>query len=117
MTVITGRLTESQRAMAEALPHMVWTATPDGVVDYISAEFERITGMVGLNYANGDWLKAVHPDDHQPTLDVWQRSVDTGEPYDTEFRILHAASGVYRWHYVAARPSRDASGKVVQWFG
>lgn len=112
-----GRLTESQRAMAEALPHMVWTATPEGVVDYISAEFERITGMVGLNYADGEWLHAVHPDDHQPTLDVWQRSIDTGEPYDTEFRILHAASGIYRWHYVAARPSRDASGNIVQWFG
>lgn len=117
MSDATGRLTESQRAMADALPHMVWTATPDGVVDLISGEFERITGMVGLNYANGDWLQGVHPDDHQPTLDIWNHCVATGQPYNTEFRIWHGATATYRWNYVAARPSRNAAGEITQWFG
>lgn len=113
----SGRLTESQRAMAEALPHMVWTATPEGVVDYISREFERTTGMHGLNYANGDWLSAVHPDDREPTMAVWMAAIASGQPYQTEFRIFHAGRNDYRWHYVAAHPNRDASGRITQWFG
>lgn len=113
----SGRLTESQRAMAEALPHMVWTATPDGVVDYISREFERTTGMHGLNYANGDWLNAVHPDDREPTMAVWMAAIASGQPYQTEFRIFHAGCNDYRWHYVAAHPNRDANGRITQWFG
>lgn len=110
-------LTESQITMAEALPHMIWTARPDGVVDYVSEELERYTGMVGLNYEQGEWLLVAHPDDREDVLAVWSDCIARGVDYKVEFRILHKDSGEYRWHYVAARAHRDAAGQIVAWFG
>lgn len=117
MSHYPSHLTDSQRAMAEALPHMVWTATPDGVVDYISEEFARYTGLVGLNYSTGAWLDGVHPHDHAPTLRVWQQAVQTGSTYQTEFRIFHQESGQFRWHWVSARPHYGPHGEIINWYG
>lgn len=112
-----SHLTDSQRAMAQALPHMVWTATPDGVVDYISEEYDRYTGLSGLDYTTGAWLEGVHPDDHEHTLQVWQQAVKAGKAYQTEFRIFHKASGQFRWHWVSARPHFNEHGEVLTWYG
>jgi PAS domain S-box-containing protein len=110
-------LTESQRAMAEALPSMVWTATPEGVVDYVNHVFEDYTGESSLLAAQGEWLRAVHPDDRDHTIEVWMNSIRTGTPYKTEFRIIHKASQGYRWHYVQADPHRGPDGRIVRWYG
>lgn len=110
-------LTESQRSMAEALPHMVWTATPEGVVDYVNAEFEHYTGLEGLNYEAGEWILAVHPKDREETISTWTRCVESGQDYRIESRIKHKASGHYRWHLIAARPHKDNAGRVLGWYG
>lgn len=110
-------LPSSQQEMAEALPSMIWTATPDGVVDYVNDLFETYTGQ-GRNQAGTiNWLSAVHPDDKERSTRVWAESVANGSPYQTEFRILHKPSGVYRWHHVAARPHHNDSGKITRWYG
>jgi PAS domain S-box-containing protein len=103
--------------MAEALPHMVWTATPDGMVDYVSREFNRYTGLENLDSVGDGWLEGVHPDDREPTLKIWEHAITAGRAYNTEFRIFHKASGQYRWHFVAARPHRHADGHIVKWYG
>lgn len=112
-----GKLTRSQISMAEALPHMVWTATPEGVVDFINEEFVRYTGLEGLLYAQGEWLLAVHPDDRDGTIAHWVDCVRKGIMYKTEFRIKHRASGHYRWHFVSAQPYKSAAGRILRWFG
>lgn len=96
---------------------MVWTATPDGVVDFINEEFVRYTGLEGLHYPAGEWLMAVHPDDREVTVERWMDCVQRGVVYKTEFRIKHQASGHYRWHFVSAKPSRGAAGRILRWFG
>ncbi len=110
-------LTDSQLAMAEALPSMIWTATPEGVVDYVNHVFEDYTGETADQPGQIDWLSVVHPDDKAPTLAVWAKCIETSTPYQTEFRIIHKASNVYRWHYVAASPHFNERGEVVRWYG
>lgn len=112
-------LTESQVAMAEALPHMVWTATPEGQVDYVSYEYERITGIAiaDLDLKSGGWLQAVHPGDRDRAVQVWMHAVQHRIPYNVEFRIFHQQSNQYRWMLVAARPHYDAHGNLLKWFG
>lgn len=109
--------TESQRVMSDALPNMIWTATPEGVIDYVNHVFEEYTGEPGRTVGQGGWLAALHPDDREPTLQAWSDCVRTGRRYRVEFRILHKPSRCYRWHHVAADPERDAAGAVVRWYG
>ncbi|HQS99407.1 MAG: hypothetical protein B7Y26_08445 [Hydrogenophilales bacterium 16-64-46] len=102
-------------ALAESLPLHVWTATPAGVVDFAGSRIETITG-VSRAEALANWLDLLHPDDRAPTVERWQHSVASGEPYEVEFR-LRTPDGGYVWHLARAVPERDADGRVTRWFG
>jgi len=101
----------------EFLPQIIWTARPDGGLDYLSPRYYAFTGArpgVGLGW---QWTEVIHPDDVAPTLEQWRQSLQTGEPYRVEFRIRRAADGQYVWHLAQAEPVRDAAGNVVRWVG
>jgi len=99
----------------ETLPVIVWTARPDGVVDYISSDLQDITGPNDV--PPEEWLEHVHPDDHDTTLQLWAESLETGSLYEAQFRIGSREDGEYRWHLVRARPNHDARGRITKWFG
>src|SRR5437867_1357437 len=104
------------RAMAEAIPVQVWTARPDGLLDFVTKRTADLFGRPASELLGSGWMKIVHPDDVERATRRWRQSLDTGEPYDIEFRIL-SHDGQYRWHLVRANAMRDAAGRVVQWFG
>ena len=62
------------------------------------------------------WDKPFHPDDKQPAWDAWNHATETGETYRIESR-LRAADGSYRWFLMRGLPVRDATGRIVKWFG
>lgn len=104
------------RQLAEALPFFVWSATPDGQVDYANRRFEEYCG-VPEDSAPLEWVQFLHPDDRSPTLSLWKTCADAGAPYSTEFRIREEATGAYRWFRVQAEPVRDGDGRLVAWYG
>ena len=111
------RLHEAQqqyRTLAEVLPHTIWTSRPDGQVDYVSRRgYETIDIPPG---APSQWMGAVHPEDQPRMSERWQRSLDTGEPFEAESR-LRRADGSYHWHLIRALPMRDGRGRILRWFG
>src|SRR5207247_9159507 len=48
-------------------------------------------------------------------LATWRLSVETGHPYQSEYRIRRA-DGVYRWFHVRSLPWRDSQGRIVRWY-
>lgn len=102
--------------LAEYLPQLVWTVCPDGRHDYFNRRWYDFTGLTPEQSLNGEWRQAVHPDDKARVLANWEQALDTGEPYECEFRIRNA-EGVYQWVLSRAMPERDASGAIVRWFG
>ncbi|MGA8349115.1 MAG: PAS domain S-box protein [Isosphaeraceae bacterium] len=104
------------RTLAEALPHMVWTAEPDGAHDYFNARNTEYTGIAFEQLRGWEWQATIHPDDLSRCLELWCRSVATGELYEIEYR-LRRFDGTYRWHLARALPLRDDSGRVTKWFG
>ncbi|EMR14043.1 sensor histidine kinase [Methylophaga lonarensis MPL] len=93
----------------------VWTATPDGSLDYVSNTVSRLTGK-DTEFILDNWLTFLAPEDQQATAERWQYSLTTGTPYATEFRLRNE-DGRYIWHQVKANPSRDSDGNIVKWFG
>jgi PAS domain S-box-containing protein len=104
------------RTLAEALPHMVWTAEPDGAIDYSNARTTEYTGLTPDQLRWSGWLAAIHPEDQPRGLEVWTRSIATGEPFEIEFRVRHA-DGDFRWYLARALALRDDSGRITKWVG
>jgi PAS domain S-box-containing protein len=101
----------------ELLPQIVWTARPNGGLDYLSPRYYAFTGArpgAGLGW---QWTEVIHPDDVASTLEQWRQSLQTEGAYRVEFRIRRAADGQYVWHLTQAEPVRDAAGNVLRWVG
>ena len=102
---------ESLRSIARSLPNHVWTAHPDGQVEWFNDRAYIYSGAV-LNALEGDgWQAMVHPDEIARVTAAWQQATQRGDVYETECRLLRA-DGVYRWHLVRGVPLRDGFGAV-----
>ncbi|HEY9285107.1 MAG TPA: PAS domain-containing sensor histidine kinase, partial [Pyrinomonadaceae bacterium] len=105
------------RFLAEAIPQQIWTATPDGALDYLNRQVIEYYALDADRLLGWGWQQVVHPDDLPEALERWARALSTGETYDVEFRLRRASDGEYRWHLGRALPMRDARGRIVRWFG
>ena len=107
---------EDFRVLAEAVPQIVWTTTPDGKNTFFNQQWVDYTGMT-LEESYGDgWNTPFHPDDRGRAWEAWQRATRDDAPYSLECR-LRRADGAYRWWLVRGAPLRDESGAILQWFG
>jgi len=104
------------RLAVDTIPGLVWSARPDGYVDFLNQRWCDYTGM-SLDEACGwGWERATHPDDLASITAYWRSVLASGEPAEAEAR-LRAHDGSYRWFLYRAVPLRDASGAVVKWYG
>ena len=109
--------TEDQfRVLAETLPQLVWTTRPDGYHDYFNRRWYEFTGLKAEQSIGDGWYAAVHHDDRPLAEERWRRALATGKLYEIEYRI-RSGTGRYRWFLGRALPIRDASGKILRWFG
>ncbi|MEP0545306.1 MAG: PAS domain S-box protein [Rhodothermales bacterium] len=103
------------RFLGETLRQQVWTAEPDGQLDYVNSYVVEFFGRSAEEVIGAGWQAVVHPEDLPLVAERWAHSVSTGEPYEVEFR-LRRHDGAYRWHLARANAHVD-DGEVVKWFG
>jgi PAS domain S-box-containing protein len=104
------------RALAEAVPQIVWTTRPDGWNIYFNQKWVDYTGLtLEGSYGHG-WITPFHPDDRQRAWEAWKRATQDDVPYSLECR-LRRADGIYRWWLVRGEPMRSATGEILKWFG
>ena len=103
------------RGLAEAVPNIIWTAGPDGVVDYFNRRWFEYTGL-STEQAAGAWYGAVHPDDRGRCQSSWADALRSGRRYEVECRLLRA-DGSARWHLCRALPEPDSGGQITTWIG
>jgi PAS domain S-box-containing protein len=104
------------RTLAEAVPVQVWTARPDGRLDFVSEHTAAYFGVPAQSLLDDGWSRFVHPEDLPTAIQHWTHSLETGELYQAEFR-LRAPDGSYRWHLARAVPERDRGGAIIGWVG
>ena len=111
------RASEEQfRSLVAAMPQIVWTAAPDGALDFYNQRWYDYTGLSYDQTKGWRWQPVIHPDDLQLCLDRWTESVRTGKVYEIEYRFRRH-DGAYRWHLGRAVPLRDPQGRILRWFG
>ncbi len=104
------------RTLADTMPQMVWSTLPDGFHDYYNARWYEFTGAPAGTTDGEGWNDMFHPDDQDRAWAIWRQSLDTGEPYNIEYRLRHF-DGTYRWVLGRALPVRDENGAITRWFG
>ncbi|OLP62372.1 hypothetical protein BJF93_23755 [Xaviernesmea oryzae] len=104
------------RILADTMPQIVWSTRPDGYHDYFNARWYEFTGTAP-GFTEGDgWNGVFHEDDQARAWALWRHCLDTGEPYQIEYRLRHH-SGVYRWVLGRALPMQDENGRILRWYG
>ncbi|HLX40811.1 MAG TPA: PAS domain-containing sensor histidine kinase [Ktedonobacteraceae bacterium] len=113
----TLRQNESlRRFILESMPQKIFTAKPNGEVDYFNQQWMEFTGLSFVQIKNWGWIQFIHPEDVEENINRWQHSIDTGEPFQFVHRFRRN-DGVYIWHLSRALPMRDEDGKIVMWIG
>jgi PAS domain S-box-containing protein len=104
------------RLLAEAMPQLVWTASPEGIVDYYNSRVHLYAGARQRPDGGWEWEAMLHPEDRELTWEAWKKAVAQGTVYQAEHRV-RLVDGTYRWHLSRAEPGRDPAGRVIKWFG
>ena len=104
------------RFLADAVPQIVWSARPDGTLDYCNARWHQYTGLGVEQTRDGGWTVAVHPDDVPVVRDAWATARAADRPFEAEHR-LRGVDGTYRWHLSRGLPRHAPDGSVEQWVG
>ena len=111
-----SRSEQQFRDMANSINQMVWVTRPDGYHEYFNQRWYIYTGVAEGTTDGEVWNALFHPDDQARAWAAWRRSLETGEPYEIEYR-LRRADGVYRWTLGRADCVRDSSGAITKWYG
>ncbi|MFN8489361.1 MAG: PAS domain S-box protein [Caldilineaceae bacterium] len=104
------------RELANAMPQIVYTTRPDGRADFTNQQWYAYTGIDVNASLAFEWTHSLHPEDREQALARWQASVQTGAPYETEYR-LQGKDGKYCWFLARAVPIRDETGQITKWIG
>jgi formate hydrogenlyase transcriptional activator len=107
---------EHLRLVVDTTPAMLYTARPDGCLDFFNKRWRDYLGLSLDEISGWNWTKAIHPDDLDELMSKWHRALATGEPYVNEARVKRA-DGEYRWMLLRKVPLRDQAGNIVKWYG
>jgi PAS domain S-box-containing protein len=107
------------RLVTDTIPVLVWSASPDGAVEYFNQRWLAYTGLT-LEQARGwGFIDAYHPEDRTSVRNLTSVGLPhaaSANDLTTEAR-LRSIDGKYRWFLVRARALRDQVGNVVRWYG
>ena len=103
----------SFRLIVDSMPGLVCTMSAVGDVEHVNQRVLDYTGKTLEELKN--WGPFLHPNDLARVRTLWKASVETGEPYEVEYRI-RGTSGVYRWFQARGLPHRDTTGRILNWY-
>ncbi|KAK0550724.1 hypothetical protein OC844_006678 [Tilletia horrida] len=104
------------QVICDSLPQLVWTAEPDGYVDWYNKGWYDYTGLPHERTEGSGWAEVIEESDLVHTSRLWSQSLRTGVMYSVEYRIKRH-DGALRWMVGRALPVRDDEGNILKWFG
>src|SRR6266853_6995638 len=110
-TMVNGE--QSFRQIVDNIPGLVGIRAATGEPEFVNRQMLEFFGQ-SLEQMP-DWTSLIHSDDRERVVNLWRRSVETGQPYDVEHRARRA-DGVFRWLHARGQTLRDAEGRIVRWY-
>jgi two-component system CheB/CheR fusion protein len=104
------------RFLADSIPQKVFTAFPDGNVNYYNEKWFEYTGATSELLYNSGWKQLLHPDEEEAVMNQWHDALNSGNELETEHRLKNR-NDEYRWHLNRAIPLTDTDGNITLWVG
>src|SRR5690606_17739525 len=115
------KLQESElrfKNLANTIPQIVWTAKPDGEVDYFNERWYELSGLPKDEIHIKNWKEIVHKDDLKNLEETWKRNIETGQLHEVEYRLEKKDNpGTYHWYLHRGIPIKSDDGKILKWIG
>jgi PAS domain S-box-containing protein len=107
---------ERFQTLANSIPQLAWVAEGDGHIFWYNQRWYAYTGTTPEEMDGGGWNRVLDPAFLPRVTERWDASIAQGVPLDMEFPLL-GADGNFRMFLTRVMPLKDASGRVVRWFG
>jgi PAS domain S-box-containing protein len=104
------------RLLTEVMPQQIWSARPNGSVDYCNQRLLEYVARTMDQMHGNRLMETVHPEGRDSFGQAWQSALSSGMPLEGEWRV-RGAGGHYRWFFIRAVPLRDAHGTTLRWYG
>jgi PAS domain S-box-containing protein len=106
----------SLRSVMDTIPGLVWSALPDGDVEFCNQRWLDYTGMSFNEIKGWGWTAAIRPEDITDLQERWRAALEQATSFEAEAR-MRRADGCYRWFLIQALPLRDSGGRIIRWYG
>src|ERR1700722_1203989 len=107
------------RLVTDTIPALVWSAAPDGAVEYFNQRWLTYTGLTFEQARGWGFIDAYHPEDRTSVRNLTSVGLPRAASANdliTEAR-LRGVDGKYRWFLGRTMPLRDEAGNIVRWYG
>ena len=75
------------RFLADSVPEFIFTTDSQGQWDYCNQRWCEYTGLTIEQSTGQQWTSMLHPEDVAHSVAQWSESVQSGMPYEAEFRL------------------------------
>lgn len=105
---------DRQRALCDALGHLLWTASADGRAETFNQRWFDYTGLSAAASRGFGWVTALHPADVRRCLNQWREAVARKTDFELVCTVMRAGNGGGRRHLLRVVALPEAPGEP-QW--
>jgi two-component system, cell cycle sensor histidine kinase and response regulator CckA len=100
---------QQYQALAEASPVGIFRTDALGNCIYVNRQWTEMTGIPFESAVQGDWARALHPEDREQIITDWQTAFQNTVPLRLEFRF-QKPDGAIVWVLCQALPEGGVKG-------
>ncbi len=114
-----SQLRESEerfRMLATHAPVGIYQVDTGGNCLFANRRWSEIAGLPADEAAGHGWMRALHPEDRDAVVALWQNAAAAGTEWSMDYRFVHP-DGRLVWVHGSAVPMRSATGQVTGFLG
>jgi PAS domain S-box-containing protein len=104
------------RSYIEVTGQVGWVTNANGEIDEDVPSLRKFSGQTYEEAKGSGWAKAIHPDDLENTIQVWDKAVTMKSFYEVEYR-MRRHDGVYRLLLARGFPIFNEDESIREWVG
>jgi len=102
--------------MANNAPVMIWVAGTDRLYSFFNDIWYAFTGRTPASELGDSWVNAMHKDDVENYIKIYNNAFEKREPFTMEYR-LKRHDGVFRWIRNRGKPAFSNTGEFSGYIG